>query len=518
MQPARPSPQPELLAKGEPRGRPGRSSKSTPTTASCTTSTSARTAPRSATSGRPAAARIEANPGVRSGPTHVTLKAGASTGDQPHLRLGFQRRRRLRRRHRRDGTHAFGPRGTYVAAVQVKNAAGRTDVASTRISAGNTPPHDATITPNDRDNWTVGEHLSFDGSAIDDPLHSLTLTWTLVIEHCTGLGGCHQHRRRPSAARQRRRATQPSSRPTTRSRRIWSSGSPRRDDLGLTQTVETADLSAPDARDREQLPCRARRRLERGGVGHGARDFGDRQRRRAVTAPRRRPSTARSGASCAGATATRTYPHVRAPADVRSPSSSPGGSERRPRSHRPRSHAAHAHAGAGAGRECPRWRASGALRAGGAPAPDRRGTGRPTSRAADREAPPVRVTGATGRLRDSDSAGTGTVPRRRLWRSPTRHRTRQDTRAPSLALSIPRKVRLGEGRLRVGAECPSERCTVSARAVLRIKGRKAMKSAAVEKRLDPAARRRSRSVSPGSCGARPTGRCAPAGPSRCAST
>ena len=58
-----------------------------------------------------------------------------------------------------------------------------------------------------------------------------------------------------------------------------------------------------------------------------------------------------------------------------------------------------------------------------------------------------------------------------------------DTQAPSLTLSSPKTVRLSHGKLRVKVACPSELCTVSARAVLRIKGRKAMKSGSAKRTL-----------------------------------
>ena len=75
-------------------------------------------------------------------------------------------------------------------------ANGISDTTSARISANNTIPHDAKITKvSVPAAWTVGDRLRFSASAIDpdaaDQGH-LTYTWVMTILHCPG-SSCHEH-------------------------------------------------------------------------------------------------------------------------------------------------------------------------------------------------------------------------------------------------------------------------------------------------------------------------------------
>jgi glucose/arabinose dehydrogenase len=121
----------------------------------------------------------------------VTFNAGGSSGDGLSYEWDFG-----------DGTgfHAgtetmsrsFGVRQNYDVRVRVTDAYGEQDVASVRISAGNTPPANPHISAQvPARGWAVGDHLHFTGGADDTP--APTYTWQLTIRHCTPAGGCHSH-------------------------------------------------------------------------------------------------------------------------------------------------------------------------------------------------------------------------------------------------------------------------------------------------------------------------------------
>jgi len=58
-----------------------------------------------------------------------------------------------------------------------------------------------------------------------------------------------------------------------------------------------------------------------------------------------------------------------------------------------------------------------------------------------------------------------------------------DGTAPLVRLSGPKKVKLGNGRLKLIVRCPSERCRLRASALVKIKGKKAVKTRTVRKTL-----------------------------------
>jgi glucose/arabinose dehydrogenase len=89
--------------------------------------------------------------------------------------------------------HVFGGRQAPTVRLRVTSN-GLHDTTSTRVSVGNVVPHDATITKTGVPAaWSVGDHLRFSGTAIDaDDQNQLTYTWVLTVLHCPN-GACHKH-------------------------------------------------------------------------------------------------------------------------------------------------------------------------------------------------------------------------------------------------------------------------------------------------------------------------------------
>jgi glucose/arabinose dehydrogenase len=89
--------------------------------------------------------------------------------------------------------HVFGGRQAPTVRLRVTSN-GLQDTTSTRVSVGNVVPHDATITKTSVPAaWSVGDHLRFSGSAIDaDDQNQLTYTWVMTVLHCPN-GACHKH-------------------------------------------------------------------------------------------------------------------------------------------------------------------------------------------------------------------------------------------------------------------------------------------------------------------------------------
>jgi glucose/arabinose dehydrogenase len=74
---------------------------------------------------------------------------------------------------------------------------GLSDVTSVKVSVGNTIPHDAQIAATvPSGGWSVGDNVHVSASAVDPDAEDqghLTYTWTLTILHCPGGAGCHNH-------------------------------------------------------------------------------------------------------------------------------------------------------------------------------------------------------------------------------------------------------------------------------------------------------------------------------------
>ena len=89
--------------------------------------------------------------------------------------------------------HTFDT-GTYTVRLRVTDSAGASSVASIVITAGNTAPQATILTPAAATKWSVGDTITFSGSALDaeeGTLPDSALTWTLILHHCPS--NCHTH-------------------------------------------------------------------------------------------------------------------------------------------------------------------------------------------------------------------------------------------------------------------------------------------------------------------------------------
>lgn len=90
-------------------------------------------------------------------------------------------------------SNVYNDSGTYVARVRVSDPDGATDVATVTINAGNEPPMASITQPSSSLTWSVGEEISFAGTATDPngSIPAANYTWQLVMKHCPA--SCHEH-------------------------------------------------------------------------------------------------------------------------------------------------------------------------------------------------------------------------------------------------------------------------------------------------------------------------------------
>jgi glucose/arabinose dehydrogenase len=90
----------------------------------------------------------------------------------------------------------FTEPGPHVVRVRVSDSGGATRVASTTISADDSPPVAVIDAPLASYAWSVGDVIPFAGHAIDPetgPLPPERLSWSLLVHHCATLDDCHTH-------------------------------------------------------------------------------------------------------------------------------------------------------------------------------------------------------------------------------------------------------------------------------------------------------------------------------------
>jgi PKD repeat protein len=95
-------------------------------------------------------------------------------------------------------THTYDTAGDYQVGLRVTDGQGASDTLDQplTISAGNTAPTATIDSPLSTTTWKVGDNISFSGSATDKQDGSLgasSLTWSLIMNHCSSENSCHQH-------------------------------------------------------------------------------------------------------------------------------------------------------------------------------------------------------------------------------------------------------------------------------------------------------------------------------------
>jgi glucose/arabinose dehydrogenase/PKD repeat protein len=86
--------------------------------------------------------------------------------------------------------------GVYTVTLRVTDPSGALDEDTVTITAGSGPPAPSIDTPVAGTTWRVGQNIPFTGSATDPDdgaLPAAALDWTLILNHCTTPGNCHQH-------------------------------------------------------------------------------------------------------------------------------------------------------------------------------------------------------------------------------------------------------------------------------------------------------------------------------------
>ena len=95
-------------------------------------------------------------------------------------------------------TYTYNTAGDYRVWLRVTDGQGLSDTLDQpiTISAGNTAPTATINSPLSTTTWEVGDTISFSGSATDQQDGSLgasSLTWSLILHHCSSENSCHQH-------------------------------------------------------------------------------------------------------------------------------------------------------------------------------------------------------------------------------------------------------------------------------------------------------------------------------------
>jgi len=94
-------------------------------------------------------------------------------------------------------SHTYQQPGTYAAALRVTDGHGaQSTPATVRITAGNTSPTVRITAPAAGTLWQPGDPITFAGSADDaqdGTLPASSLSWTITLQHCADVGGCHAH-------------------------------------------------------------------------------------------------------------------------------------------------------------------------------------------------------------------------------------------------------------------------------------------------------------------------------------
>ena len=97
-------------------------------------------------------------------------------------------------------TYTYNTAGTYNVGLKVTDSQGASDTLDQPlvITAGNTAPTATITTPSATTKWSVGDNISFSGSASDPEdgtLPASALSWSVILHHCdtSNPPNCHEH-------------------------------------------------------------------------------------------------------------------------------------------------------------------------------------------------------------------------------------------------------------------------------------------------------------------------------------
>ncbi len=148
----------------------------------------------------PPIASIQANPTSGSAPLQVQFDGSGSTDPDGHPIVEYA--------WDMDGDDQFDDAfgevvnwtftepGAHTVRLRVKDFPGETGTTSVVIQASNSPPVPVINNPSVGTTWSVGQQISFSGSATDPDegvLDASRLDWLLVLHHCAADNTCHQH-------------------------------------------------------------------------------------------------------------------------------------------------------------------------------------------------------------------------------------------------------------------------------------------------------------------------------------
>ena len=148
---------------------------------------------------QPPTARIAASPTTGSAPLAVAFDGTGSTDPEGGA---------LTYSWDLDGNGTFGDAtgstasytytadGTYTPSLRVTDSGGASATATTTISVGNTAPAAVIDTPGPSLTWRVGDTIAFSGHATDaqdGTLPATSLTWSVIMNHCSSPTSCHTH-------------------------------------------------------------------------------------------------------------------------------------------------------------------------------------------------------------------------------------------------------------------------------------------------------------------------------------
>ena len=148
---------------------------------------------------RPPVAAVSANPASGGVPLTVRFDARASTdadGDPLTYSWDLDGDGTFGDSNSPNPSYTYSTAGVRTVSVRVSDPLGGQDVATTSISAGNTPPTPVISTPTPQFTWRVGETINFSGSATDAQdgrLPASALSWNFEIVHCPTVDTCHVH-------------------------------------------------------------------------------------------------------------------------------------------------------------------------------------------------------------------------------------------------------------------------------------------------------------------------------------